>query len=78
MLESIIYTIEGTEYGHCILKIRKLLLPLNGIDSVDLNLKNRTIKVTGWHNQVSVITKMDNNGYHIELTLESLTQPRFL
>jgi copper chaperone CopZ len=70
MSETTIYKVGGAGCGACILKIKNIVEPLNGVDTAKFDLKHSTLTVTGQHNHVDVITAMAGGKFTAERMVE--------
>lgn len=52
------YKVGGAGCGACILKIQKIIKPLNGVDDAKFDLKTSTLTVFGEHDSSEVLAAM--------------------
>lgn len=67
MSEVTTYNVSGAGCGACILKIKKLVEPLPGVEQAVFSLKENTLTVTGKHNPDDVIAAMSGGKFTAEL-----------
>lgn len=67
MAEVTTYKIGGAGCGACILKIKHIVEPLNGVEEAKFDLKHNTLTVTGAHNHEDVICAMSGGKFTAEL-----------
>ena len=65
-----VYKVAGAGCGACILKIRNIVEPLNGVEVAKFDLKHNTLTVTGQHNHGDVIAAMSAGKFTAELMVE--------
>jgi len=70
MSEITVYKVAGAGCGACILKIRNIVQPLDGVEEAKFDLKHNTLTVTGQHNHDDVITAMSGGKFTAELMVE--------
>jgi len=70
MTEKTLYKIGGAGCGACILKIKNIVEPLNGVAEAKFDLKHNTLTVKGRHNHEDVISAMSSGKFTAELIAE--------
>jgi copper chaperone CopZ len=70
MSEITVYKVGGAVCGACILKIRNIVEPLDGIEEAKFDLKHNTLTVTGQHNHGDVIAAMAGGKFTAEVFIE--------
>lgn len=68
-METTVITIKGMSCSHCNMVIKNALTALKGVNSVDINLSNKTAKVEYNPEIISVETiqkEIEAQGYEIE------------
>jgi len=58
MSEITVYKVGGAGCGACILKVKNIVEPLNGVEEAKFDLKYNTLTVTGKHNHNDVVAVM--------------------
>ncbi len=70
MPEITVYTVGGVGCGACILKIRNIVEPLDGVKEAKFDLKHNKLTVTGQHNNGDVIAAMEGGKFTAEVFIE--------
>lgn len=64
-MTSTTYSVPGMTCGHCKMAIEGELKPLEGVDTVDIDLEAKTVKVEGSATDESIRAAIDEAGYDI-------------
>ena len=70
MSEITVYKVGGAGCGACILKIKNIVEPLDGVEEAKFDLKHNTLTVTGQHNHDDVIAAMSGGKFTAVLQVE--------
>ncbi len=67
MSETATYTVPGMTCGHCEASVKEELSALQGVESVDVDLKTKLVTVTGSSlDDASLRAAIDEAGYEAE------------
>ena len=60
------YKVQDMTCQHCVNTIESALKPIQGIERINISLKNKMIQLDGEYDENSVITAIQKVGYSIE------------
>ena len=67
MTETVTYSVPGMHCGHCEAAVSRELEAVRGVESVDVDLDTKLVKITGTHlDDGALRTAIDEAGYDAE------------
>ena len=60
------YKVQDMTCQHCVNTIESALKPIQGIEKINISLKEKLVQVDGEYDENSVITAIQKAGYSIE------------
>ena len=65
MTETITYSVPGVSCGHCQTAITAEVTGVRGVDSVDVDLDTKLVRISGENlDEAALIAAIDEAGYH--------------
>ena len=59
------YNVPDISCGHCVEAITGAVKPLDGVESVDVSINDKTVKVVGSFDDAAVRSAIDDAGYDV-------------